>query len=278
MFNAYYNGKFSSYEDVRIPLSDRSIFFADSVYEVILGGNGKIYQFAEHMDRLKASASFLSFDLSEIDKTVKEISDYLIQETQYEYFYIYVQVSRNVNVRNHTYPSNAKYNLLVFVYPTLFPDISKPISLITKVDVRHRICHVKTTNLLPAVLASKDADLNGADECVFIYDGIVTECSHSNLFLIKNNELYTHPLTEKILPGITRQTLLEIAASKGIKCNEIPFTKDEMLKADEILITSTTKLVRIASKIDGIKVGGRSFDTAFMLSSALKEKFTSSIC
>jgi D-alanine transaminase len=138
------------------------------------------------------------------------------------------------------------------------------------------MCNVKTLNLLPAVLASKKAEESGCDEAVFIRDGIVTECAHSNIFTVKDGIVYTHPKGPHILPGITRKRVLYFCEQLGIECHEKKFTKSELLTADEILVTSTTKLCVRADEIDKSGVGHknrRSSIAAELIIKALEEDF-----
>ena len=117
--------------------------------------------------------------------------------------------------------------------------------------------YIKSTNLLANVLASKTAHEKGCEEAIFIRDGIVTEGAKSSLLIISEDKIKTHPLTHDILPGITRNHILNIAAKMGLRVIEAPFKANELFQADEVMITSTTKLARRVESIDGIGVGGR---------------------
>ena len=136
------------------------------------------------------------------------------------------------------------------------------------------MCDVKTVNLLPAVLASKKAADNGCDEAVFVRDGIVTECAHSNIAIVKDGILYTHPLSPFILPGVTRKRLLYFCDKLKINYVEKGFSYGDMSDADEILVTSTTKLCLAAKKIDGIEIKNFKSEVGARLICALREDFT----
>jgi D-alanine transaminase len=112
-------------------------------------------------------------------------------------------------------------------------------------------------NLLPAVLASHKAASVGCDEAIFVRDGVVTECAHSNIAILKNGVIITHPDSPKILPGIAKKRLLSVAVSEGIEVCERQFAVEELFSADEVLVTSTTKICLSACEINGLSVGGK---------------------
>ena len=116
------------------------------------------------------------------------------------------------------------------------------------------MCHVKTLNLIPAVLASHKASSLGKDEAVFHRNGTVTECAHSNVHIISNSVLITHPLDNHILPGISRKHMIAVCERMGIKVVERAFSVYELFKADEVLVTSTSKLALPASHVDYLEL------------------------
>ena len=170
-------------------------------------------------------------------------------------YFIYFQMSRALPDRIHS-SVGAKPSLLITIDPITIEQSTPPMSLITVKDRRFGYCHIKTANLIPSVLASTKADLQGCNEAVFVKGKYVTECSKSNISIIKQGRVITHPKNNRILPGIAREHLLTNCLRLNIPFLERPFTVKEMMSADEILITSTTKLCRIASKINGQSVGG----------------------
>ena len=251
--NSYYNGLFTSRENIRIPLTDRAVFFGDGIYDAAIGRNGKIFMIDEHINRFfkNADAVDLRIDLSKDE--LKSVLLKLVGQSKYECCFIYFQLSRYSNERTHSYPANTKSNLLITVSQQAIPDVSKRLKLTLAKDVRYEMCHIKTLNLLPAVLASHKAEVIGKDETVFHRNGTVTECSHSNVHIISDSVLYTHPLDNHILPGISRKHMLEVAKRLGIKAVERKFSVYELLKADEVIVTSSSKLAALASSIDYIE-------------------------
>lgn len=247
---AYYNGIISEYKDASVPLSDRSIYFGDAVYDVMIGRCGICYQWNEHVGRLFANAKLLGIRAPKTD-TLKQAVSELIEKNNAEEFTVYVQLSRNCETRVHAYPDGCNSNLLITVTESHFPNQLTDIDVIFTEDIRYGMCNVKTVNLLPAVLASKTADEKLCEEAVFLLsDGTVTECSHSNVFIIREKALYTHPKSTRILPGITRDNLLKFCNLKGIPYVEKPFTKQDLLSADEVFVSSTTKFIRRVTKAD----------------------------
>lgn len=255
---AYYNGQFDKYDKIRIPLYDRSVFFGDCIYDAAIGKYDRILWEDEHIERFLSNAKRLGI---KHDYTAKHLSSLLreigVKSGIKEYF-MYFSLSRKSDRRIHSAAKCEGSNLLITVEPIKIEAENLPLTLITQEDKRYGYCDIKTVNLLPAVIACTNAENAGCDEAVFHRNGIVTECAKSNISIIKQGRLKTHPTSSSILPGITRSHLLRAADSLGIDCEESPFTLEEMFSADEILVTSTSKLCRRVGKIDGISVGGGS--------------------
>ena len=263
--DTYFNGKFGRREEITIPLSDRSLFFGDAVYDAAIGKNRKIFCLAEHIDRLYRSARKVGI----VPRIEKEELTRLLSAMTEECdapFFLYFQFSRSAQgARSHAYPDDAGCNLLILRDPIAPPDCKAPISLITAEDLRYAYCDVKTVNLLPAVLASKRAAMAGADEAVFHRGAVVTECAHSNIAILKDGVLLTHPLDCRILGGISRRHLLAAAGRLGVPVAERAFTLRELFAADEILVTSASKICRRAARLDGKAVGMKDTDLALGL-------------
>ncbi len=275
---AYYNGEIMPYESIRIPLTDRSIFFGDAVYDVMIGYNAKVYQFDEHISRLLNGVKALEINLTHSVAQIRDIVNELAKSHADEEFMVYIQVSRASENRTHIYSSSSPSNLMIFTDSVAIRDSLVPISLISQNDLRYEYCNIKTVNLLPSVLAATKANKMSADECVLIRDGIVTECSRSNVVFIRNDTLYAPRESNHILPGITMQNVFEICKKNGIKVRRCDFGYTELISADEILVTSTTKLARRVYKINGIPVGMKQASLAHIISDQLLSKFTNGDC
>ena len=240
-YDAYYNGKFCGKNDVKIPLTDRAIYFGDGVYDAVLGRGGKCFLLGEHLTRLAKNALAIGLsDKIDTDEIIFVI-DKLIEDIKGAFF-LYIQLSRSGKERAHSYPDGLGPNLLITVTERAAPSPDILLKLITVPDIRYFLCNIKTINLLPAVLASKEAERRGADEAVFHRGDTVTECAHSNIHIIRNDVLYTHPEGPLILPGIERAHTLKVCRELDIEYKEEPFSLVELLGADEVLVTSTTKL------------------------------------
>ena len=254
---AYYDGVIGKREDIKIPLSDRSIFFGDAVYEAIIGRNGKIFLADEHLNRFYKNLERLKIQAPMPKDRLHSLLCELVRRADIPEFFMYFQCSRSLGERRHSYLGSQGSHLLITVdYFTVLPK-QKRLRLVSAEDLRYRYCDIKTTNLLPAVIASTEAEAVGCDETVFYRGEWVTECAHSNISIINNGVLYTHPTDKFILPGISRERLLSVCRSLSIPCREERFTLSDCFEADEILITSTSKLCMAASELDGIRVGGR---------------------
>ena len=269
---AYYNGCFGRREEIYVPLSDRALFFGDGVYDAAVGKNGKIFLREEHNDRLYTNAKKLKITPYVGREELNKILDEVILRSGLTEYFIYVQFSRSKVLRVHS-AVGAGANLLVTVSPWSLPSPQKHLALITAEDLRYLYCDIKTVNLLPAVLASTRAEEFGADEAVFHRGETVTECAHSNISILKDGTLITHPESPLILPGITRRALIRAAGSLGIPVSERPFTLAELYSADEVLVSSTTKLVLSAKSIDGKPVGGKDEGSFLALWTTLCEDF-----
>jgi D-alanine transaminase len=208
-------------------------------------------------------------------RELDEVVSQLIKMNDFECFLLYVQVSRVSAKREHAPKGLDTPSLLVFIDEAHPEEYRKPVSLITANDIRGEMCNVKCVNLLPNVLASTEASEAGADEAVFVRNGTVTEGSKSNCLILSQGVLKTHPTGRHILPGTIRAKALSLAPTLGIRVMEVPFTTADMMAADEVLISSSTKLIRRVAVIDGSSVGGRDTDAAKALQDALYRDFLS---
>lgn len=248
---AYYNGVFTPYNAAVIPLSDRSVFFGDAVYDVIVGRGKKPYQFEEHLERLYRNADKIGLENLPDKSVLEEVTNELLKLCSPDTFMLYIQLSADAEKRTHSREDN-QVNVLLTVTECEVASELREISAITLPDMRHRYCDIKTTALLPAVLSVEEAKRQGADIAIFKRENIVTECSYANVSIIKSGEVITHPYDSDILPGIT-QINLELACKRlGIVHSSRVFSVDEMYGADAVMITSTTKLIKLCTKIDGV--------------------------
>ena len=256
----YYHGKTGLIEEMTIPMNDRVTYFGDGVYDATYARNHKIFALSDHLDRFYNSCRLLKipFDMPR-EELAKTLEDLVNQVDDGETF-LYWQATRGTGMRNHAFPST-KPNLLVTVTPCKFKNVYKKLRLITLEDTRFFHCNVKTLNLIPSVLAAEATKQAGCDESVFYRvrgeQKIVTECAHSNVSMLKDGKFITAPLSNLILPGITRKHLIEICKELGIPVEEREYTLEELFDADEIIVSSSGSLGIGAYEMDGQPVGGK---------------------
>ena len=282
---AYYCGKIDLIENMTVPMTDRVSWFADGVYDATCTRNGVIYRLDEHVDRFYRCASLIRIDLPFEKEELKTLLTDLvsrvdISETNGEAL-LYWQITRAAGVpRNHAFPKNGKEpTLWVTVTPRALPDPLRTAKLISYEDIRYYMCNVKTLCLLPNVLASQAAEDAGADECVQYrvncdgFDKRVTEGAHTNVYCLKDGVLYTAPLDNLILPGISRRNLIRICNSLSVPVKEVPFSLDFFRDADELMISSSSNFCIRVTHLDGSPVGMKDPDTLSRIQNALYEDY-----
>jgi D-alanine transaminase len=252
------NGETLPMSEARLGVEDRGFQFADGVYEVIRLYDGRPFRLREHLDRLARSAEGISLAMP-IDraKLTAEIERFAARVGAGEGM-IYLQLTRGSAPRNHVFPDHAQPTLLFYYRP--LPKLAEPgaaegTKLLSVDDERWKRCWIKAIALLPNVLAKNRAVQAGADEAVFVDEGVVTECSASNFFMVSRGVLITHPVGSRVLPGITRAVLLNVAKELGISVQERPVRIEEARGADEVFITSTTREISWAREWDGKVIG-----------------------
>ena len=188
--------------------------------------------------------------------------------------FVYWQMTRGTGIRQHQFPAaGTKANLWIFMKPGKHGDSSKKLKLTSTEDTRFLHCNIKTLNLLPNVMAAEKAEAMGCDECVFHRGDVVTECAHSNVSIIKNGVFKTHPTDHYILPGITRMHIIQICKDNQIPVDETPFTMAELMDADEVIVSSSTKFCAPAYEMDGVPVGGKASELVKLIQEKYLEKF-----
>lgn len=253
----YYNGKYDLIENMTVPMNDRACYFGDGIYEAAYARNYIIYALDEHIDRFYDSADTLGIVIPHTKEELTDIIYDLLRKVDSDEQLVYFQVSRGTEMRNHAPAPSLVGNIWITLKPMKIKNIYEPMKLITVPDTRFFHCNMKTLNLLPTVLASKTAAEAGADEAIFHRGNIVTECAHSNLFILrKDGAVQTAPADNMILAGVARAHMILACKKFGITVIEEHFTVDEMMNAAEIVVTSSGTLCRPAEYIDGIKVGG----------------------
>lgn len=273
----YYNGKKGPIEQMSVPMTDRAFYFGDGVYDAVMCRNNIPYLLFEHIERFFKNCERLAI-IPPITKTgLFELIYELVPEVDASEKFVYFHASRGSALREHSTPCK-KGNLCIMIMPRSVGDLKEKMSAKIVPDNRYSLCDIKTLNLLPNVLAARDADEVGADEAIFCREGIITEGSHSNVFIIKGGRLITAPKSHYILPGVTREHLIQRAHREGIMVEEREYGENELMSADEILITSSSKLVRGVKMINGKEVGGKAQRLLeFLQNGALRAYFDATI-
>ncbi len=269
----YYNGEYGEIEDIKIPMNDRVCYFGDGVYDATYSRNYKIFALDEHINRIYNSASLLDIKIDISKEEMSGILNEMVKKMDTGNNFVYWQVTRGTAPRNHPFPKNAKPNLWINIFPKELFDTSKKVSVITSEDTRYFHCNIKTLNLIPNVMAAEKARAAGAFETVFHRNGRVTECSHSNVHIIKDGVFKTAPTDNLILPGITRRHIIDICKRNNIPVSENPFSLGELFDADEIIITSSSVFGASVNMADGKEVGGKAPELAELLKKELMDEF-----
>lgn len=252
----YYCGKTAPLEELSIPMTDRAVYFGDGVYEFCICRNGIAYRLDEHIERFWESMAAVRIQPDFTQAELKELLNGLLAKVDKDISGLYWQISRGAAARSHTFPKDAKPCLYVTVTPCPAANLHQTIRCITRPDIRFLMCNVKTINLLPAVLAAQEAEEAGCAECILHRDGRVTECAHSNVSILRDGHLITAPADNLILPGIARAHLIRACVRQNVPVEERAYSLEELLDADEIIITSTSKFALRCVEIDGKPVGG----------------------
>lgn len=269
----YYDGTLFAQGEPALPFSDRSVYFGDAVYDACLVKDGIPYLLDRHIARFFDGMKKLSLTPPKEAATLHSLLRDLCRRSECEIAFLYFQASRCADVRRHFFTDTDTSRLMVTVNEFPKPKENAVFRLILEKDRRYEYCNIKTTNLLPAVLASEKAKKHGADEAVFVRGGIVTECAHSNISILKNGVLFTHPTDCHILPGIARERLIDACKGLKIPVCEHPFGVKALLDADEIFITSTSKICVRASHVAGHPAGMRDGALAARIVDVLFEDF-----
>ncbi|MAR95113.1 MAG: D-alanine aminotransferase [Gammaproteobacteria bacterium] len=246
--HAVYNGKFDTLNNIKISPLSRAYTFSDSVYEVIPFYNSRIIAFDKHISRLKNSCKALSISIN-IDKASEEVTD-LIKNNNFKNGYVYYQVSRGVDdIRSHIYKDSISTETFGYIIEHAFK--SKSLKVMLCEDLRWQRCDIKSTSLLGNVMSMNDASQRGCDEVIMHKNEFITEGGASNVFFIKDDCVYTPSLSSNILPGITRELLISEIKEKGIKIEEGQYTLDNLINAESIWLTSSTKgLAQVSEVVD----------------------------
>lgn len=271
----YYNGAYDLIENMTVPMNDRVSWFGDGVYEATYARNHKIFALDEHIDRLYNSAGLLGIKPPCTKEEMKAVLQEMVDKVDSGEQFVYWQLTRGTQPRLHVYPEDMKANFWIMLRPQGIQPLDQELKVITLEDTRFLHCNIKTLNLIPAVVANQTAKRAGCDEAILHRGNVVTECAHSNVHILKDGILKTHPCDHYILPGIARAHLIAMCKKHGVPVDETPFTLDELFDADEVIISSSGSFCMRVASIDGKPVAQRDPQTVKALQDSLLAEFTS---
>lgn len=234
----YLNGEYSPLRDAKISVLDRGFLFGDGIYEVIPVYKRHIFHFERHMARLEKNLATIRITVPFDRQQLLDIIEKLLTGSDQES--VYLQITRGIAKRDHRFPDDTKPTLFVMSTPVT-KQSKHGISCITLNDDRWQHCDIKTISLLPNVLLRQLAHDENTDEAILIRDGLVTEGAASNVFIVLNNKIITAPQGPYILPGVTRDIIIELAENAGLNVEQTMYGEQELINASEIWVTSSTK-------------------------------------
>ncbi|MFC1975837.1 D-amino-acid transaminase [Chloroflexota bacterium] len=255
----YFNGQFMLKNEVKVSPDDRGFLFADGAYEVIRAYHGNLFKIDRHIERMARSLRELRIKGPE-HEIFKDVAEQLIQNNDLldGEALVYLQVTRGAAPRRHAFPgSDTPPTVYAYASPFQpFPEkLTHGVRIILVPDIRWTRCDIKSVSLLPNVLAHQQAKENGVDEAIFIRDGAITEGTHTNFGAVFDGQLITYPKSHYILAGITREVVLNLCRELNIPIKEFPILVDDLKKADEAMLLSTTSEVTPVVQVDDWPVG-----------------------
>ncbi len=258
----YFNGQFMDKDEVRISPDDRGFIFGDGIYEVITSYNGKLFKKEGHFNRLLWNLKEVRINLSQ-KINLEEIALQLLETNNLLNIRakIYIQITRGVAPRTFSFPSPETRPTVFVQVSEAHPQIKKwenGVKIILRPDQRRKRRDIKSISLLPSILDAQQAIDENAEEVIFVVDGFITEGSHTTFCAVFNNEIWTYPTDELILPGITRIVVKELCKKINIPFIERNFTPEDLKKADELmLLGSTTEIMPVIQVENNLVKNGK---------------------
>lgn len=254
---AYFNGSFGPRSDISISPDDRGFLLSDGVYEVVRAYGGQPFRMDLHLERLERSLNALRIEGVEVG-ALRRVVERLIQENGLHDATCYLQVTRGAAPRRHAFPAEGTPpTVYAFAVPLqVNPEKwERGVAVTLLPDQRWARCDIKSTALLPNVLANQRAKERGVEEAIFVRDGYITEGSHTNVAAVIGGCVITYPESNYILSGVTRRVVLDLCAELSILLSERPLLAEDFLRADEVLLLSSTSEVLPVVEVDGQTIG-----------------------
>ena len=254
----FLHGKLTPRAAATVSIDDRGFLFGDAVYEVLRVLRGRFVEPERHLARLARSLREVALPPPPLDPLAVAADLLRRNGLEQQEAVIYLQVSRGAAQRQHAFPPGPVPPTVLMTATPFEPrrDLAeRGVSAILQPDLRWSRCDIKSVNLLPNVLAAQHATEAGAFEAILLRDGVMTEATRSNVFAVVDGVLRTHPTGPLILPGVTREVVLELAVEAGLAPSEQAVTAAELARANEVFVTGTTSDVMPVVTIDGRAVG-----------------------
>lgn len=254
----YLNGNYLPPEQAQVSAFDRGFVFADGVYEVIPAYGGRPFRLPQHLIRLDNSLAAIRLANPLSPQEWQTIFVRLVEANAGGDQSVYLQVTRGPAPRDHAFPAKSQPSVFAYAQAFKYPEPaqrSAGVAAITVPDIRWQRCDIKAIALLPNVLMRQQAIEQGAAEAILIRDGFMTEGSASNIFVVIDDKLVTPPKGPFILPGVTRDLVLELARMHKIAYEERAVTEAELRNASEIMLSSSIKELLPITRLDGRLVG-----------------------
>lgn len=255
----YLNGTFMPLDEARISPMDRGFLFGDAAYEVVPVYSHRPFRLSEHLARLSHTLDQIRLDNPHTSREWEGIVQGLVEASHDEDVQVYVQVSRGADrVRDQAFPKQVSPTVFAFAAPLVHPSqavLAKGVSARSSNDIRWLRCDLKVTSLLANCLMRQDAVESGCAETILFRDDVLTEGAASNIFVVKDGALYAPPKDHLMLPGITYDVIIELAQQHGVPLHIGKTTRAQVLAADELWMTSSTREVLAITILDGQPVG-----------------------
>lgn len=254
----YLNGEFLPAAEAKVSVLDRGFIFGDGVYEVIPVYGGRLFRLAHHLERLDHSLEGIRLANPLSHRTWQQCLEQLVAKNGGGDQSLYLQVTRGVARRDHSFPPDTEPTVFAMSSPVgpVPEQLRQGVAAVSVEDFRWKLCHIKTIALLPNILLRQQAVHAGAAEAIMLRDGFVTEGAASNVFIVNNGVVLTPPKSNLLLPGITRDLVVELCRQNSVPCVEGAISEMQLREADEIWITSSTKEIIPVTRLDDLPVGG----------------------
>lgn len=256
----YVNGEYVPEEEAKISIFDRAFLFADGIYEVTAVLDGKLVDYEPHIERLHRSLRELDMAQPVPDAEIRGMHEELIKRNKLTEGLVYMQITRGVAERDFAFPKDAEQTIVAFTQEKELADpplARTGLRIITIPDIRWQRRDIKSTGMLAQAMGKQAAAQAGVNDAWMVEDGYITEGTSNTAFIVLNgNRLVTRPLSNSILPGVTRRAILKLAEAGEITVEERLFTVDEAMGADEAFLTSASSFVMPVTEIDGAMIGG----------------------